>query len=738
MGEILQFDYETEMKESFRDYAVSVIVGRALPDVRDGFKPVHRRILYAMKDLGITHQSPHKKSARIVGEVIGKYHPHGDSAVYETMVKMAQDFRQTLPLVDGHGNFGSMDGDAPAAMRYTEARLSPISSFVLQDLEKDVVDFRDNYDSSEKEPSVLPVRYPNLLVNGTFGIAVGMQSNIPPHNVEEVLNAFLHLLKKPKATIDELMDYLPAPDFPTGGILTNPEEIKNFYRTGEAKAVIRAKIDVEPSTYGKTNVIITEIPFTIAGNKAKFVNDLTMMVIDKKLNEVVDVRDESSKDGIRIVLEVKKGVDIPKFLQKLYAKTKCQDTTSYKFLALVDGTPVVLTLLDYLQHYLVFQKEITRRKYQYLYEKGQVQKEIVDGLLEAIQQIDVIIEVIRGSSNVTQMKNCLMYGETKGIPFKLKKYEKVAQGFSFTERQTKAILEMKLQRLGALEKEELLRDAEELEKRLEEYYQILTNEKALLKVIQKDHEHFKKQFATPRKTILQEEKTVKYVEEERVETVRVCVDRFGYIKTIEPISISQEEAHLFKITFFSKSNERLLVFTNKGNVYQVKCKDIPKGKVKDKGITIHSLAKLEREEIPLYVTDKERVSKETLLFVTKKGLTKRVSGSEFLSNRTKLQGTKLEDGDELCFIQSIQPNESEVLFQSKLGYIARMKVVDFPEQNKNAKGVCSLKLKEKDALEHIQLLKENESQSFVVNGQICHTTEIPLSNRGVAGKKISR
>lgn len=738
MQEIIDYNYEDEMRDSFRDYAVSVIVGRALPDVRDGFKPVHRRILYAMKDLGILPNTPYKKSARITGEIIGKYHPHGDSAVYETMVKMSQNFGQTLPLVDGHGNFGSIDGDSPAAMRYTEARLSPSAMYLLQDLEKNVVDFRGNYDGTEKEPTILPAKYPNLLTNGTFGIAVGMQSNIPPHNIGEVIDSFLYYTKKPKASVEELISFLPAPDFPTGGIIINQEGIKDFYRKGEAKAVIRSKIEVEPAQYGKTNVVITEIPFSISGSKSKFVNDLTMMVVDKKLNEVTDVRDESSKDGIRIVLEVKKGVDIEKFLHKLYNKTKVQDSVSYRFLALVEGKPTILSLKDYFHHYLAFQKEITQRKYEYLYEKGLIRKEILDGLMEAIEVIDVIVEAIRGSKNTTQMRNCLMQGKTDGIGFRLKKNEKIAQGFHFTERQAKAILDMKLQRLGGLEVESLQKERKALLKDLESYQKILKNEKEMIKVIRKDHEEFKKTFATPRKTKITEITHQKYVEEKKVEDILILVDRFGYAKTMdggkEDTNLAELETN-HKYVLSTKTDDRLVAFTNFGMLYQVKLQDIPKGKPKDKGQTIQALAGLSRNEYPLFVTTKKQLEKDTYLFVTQSGLAKQTKGEDLLSTRAKVAGTKLNQEDQLLYVGRVSKDHT-IVFQTKRGYVAHMKAEVFGVMNKNAKGVTSLALKENDELESVYLLTKGEVKKLTVNGKTILSSELPITKRGVVGKLI--
>ncbi|RKO61876.1 DNA topoisomerase (ATP-hydrolyzing) [Caldibacillus debilis] len=730
---IEEYTYEEEMKESFRDYAVSVMVGRALPDVRDGFKPVHRRVLYAMKTLGILPDTPYKKSARIVGEIIGKYHPHGDAAAYDTMVRLAQDFRLNVPLVDGHGNFGSIDGDAAAAMRYTEARLALAAMELLADLDKNVVDFRDNYDGTEREPVVLPAKFPQLLVNGSIGIAVGMRSNIPPHNFGEAVEAFLLYLNNPDAPLEELLEVMPGPDFPTGGLLTNPKEFREFYRSGEAKAVIRSKIEIESASYGKTNVVITEIPYPLAGNKAKLVADLTQLVVERKLNEVTDVRDESSKDGIRIVLEVKKGTDIPKFLTKLYSLTKVEVNESYQFLAIVDGRPVQLGLKEYFRLYLDFQKELTRRKYRYLYEKGLERKEILDGLMAAVNEIDAIIEAIRGSSSIAQMKRCLMNGETNGIQFRLKKNEKVAKGFRFTERQARAILDMKLQRLGRLEVEALQKEREQLEKELEKARKILEDDRELVKEIRKEHQKIKNAYAVPRRTLLQEMKQIRYTETKKEEDVWVSVDRLGYCRLLDG-DLAEPPADAV-YAYHTKDNDRLVVFTNQGNVHQVKLSAVPKTKKKEKGTTLHALAKLERGEYPVYVTVKSGLSGREFLFVTRFGLCKRTKGDQLVFSRLKMAATGLQDGDELVFVRESSENEQLVLV-TKRGYMGRLRTGLFPVQTRPAKGVQSLALKADDEIEQAFLWVEGKKSEISVNGITISASDIPEVRRGSTGKRV--
>lgn len=730
---IEEITYEDEMRESFRDYAVSVIVGRALPDVRDGLKPVHRRVLFAMKKMNILPNSPHKKSARIVGEIIGKYHPHGDAAVYDTMVRLAQDFRMNIPLVDGHGNFGSIDGDSPAAMRYTEARLAPASLELLSDLDKDVVDFQDNYDSTEKEPVILPARFPQLLVNGTLGIAVGMRSSIPPHNVQEVIDAFLHYLKKPEAPIEELLEHMPGPDYPTGGIIINTESLRQFYETGEAKAVIRSRVHTEPAPYGKTNVVITEIPYPLSGNKGNLVQELTQMVMSKKLNEVTDVRDESSKEGIRIVLEVKKGTDIDEFLNKLYSMTKVEVTESYQFLAIVNGRPRKLNLKEYFHHYLEFQKEITRRKYRYLYERGMERKEVLEGFLRAVGEIDSIIDAIRGSETTEQMMRCLTKGDTRGIEFSLKKHERKAKTFNYTKRQAQAILDMKLQRLGRLEVETIRREREQLNRSLEKAEVILNDERELIKEIQKEHVSVKKTYARPRRTVLKEMKKAQYAHKKLAENVWVVVDRFGYCKTMNKPAPKRLEAYRF--SRLTKDDDRLVAITNKGNAHQIKLSDIPRGKVNDKGTTIHVLAGLERGEFPVFVSIRSELKDKELIFVTRSGFTKRTNGDQLITSRKRIKATELKTGDELVFTGDAGSGK-DLLVVTKTGYVGRFPLDAFPVQTKKAKGVKSLSLKQGDAIDMAFLVAEGEDFEFQVRGKTVKASEIPLVKRGGSGRKI--
>ncbi|MFJ8531386.1 DNA topoisomerase (ATP-hydrolyzing) subunit A [Bacillus sp. NPDC094106] len=731
--------YSKEMRSSFTNYALTVIVDRALPDVRDGLKPVHRRILYAMHDLGFLPDKAYKKSARIVGEVIGKYHPHGDSAVYESMVKLSQEFVKNAPLVDGHGNFGSVDGDSAAAMRYTEARLSYVAMEMLSDLSKGVVGFRDNFDVSEREPVVLPAKFPHLLVNGGSGIAVGMAYKTPPNNVNGVIDTLIAYANNQNIDVEELIDIIQAPDYPSGGIIVNKNEIKEFYRKGIGKAIIRAKIDVEDAGYGRTNLIVKEIPYPFAGSKTNLIDKLITMVIEKKLDEIVEVRDESDKDGIRIILEVKKGVNIEKLLHKLYSKTPLESSESYQFLVLVNNIPTVINLKEYCKHYFDFQKEITRKKYEYLLSKAQIRKEILEGLVKAEDVMDTIIEMLRGAKKSKEVKLCLMEGNTDNIDFKTKKHEKIAQGFSFTERQAQAILDMRLQKLIGLEVEALKDEYEEVNTEIKSYELVLSSEKEMLKVIKKYLKDFKKAFGRERQTELVEAKTIEYKEEMKEEDIWVLIDKFGYAKTVDTISIersSTETIDEFKQRILAKNTEKLSVFTNQGRLYQIKLIDIPKVKIKDKGVPIQVLGKMQKNEYPLYITTNTQLETLDVIMMTKTGLVKQTMCSELIANRAVVVSTKLEDNDELIQVTPFQAEDKDILVFSKKGYVLRFNIDEIPILRKNAKGVKSMGLPEEDVVEGFCIYNENNSKIQKVNGKEVVLSEVDLKSRGKRGIKI--
>lgn len=730
---IIDYPYEDEMKNSYLDYSMSVILSRALPDARDGLKPVHRRILYGMKEMGVTHEKPHKKSARIVGQVLGLYHPHGDSSVYNAMVRLSQLFKVRIPLVDGHGNFGSIDGDSPAAMRYTEARLSEQAQFLLQDLEKGLVDMKENFDASEQEPVVLPALIPQLYMNGTSGIAVGMRTNIPPHNPTELVEAVQLKLKKPKASLDDLLAIVKGPDFPTGGVIVNQKELRSIYETGEGKAIIRSKIDIEPGQYGKTNLIVTEIPFTYSGNKEKLVNDIINQVNDKKLTELTDVRDESSKDGIRIFLEVRKGVDVDKLLHKLYRITGLQAQESYQCLALVDGRPEMLGLSEYLDIFIKFQKEIYTKKYQYLLPKAHAKIELLEGLIGAIPVIESIIEVVRGSSDIKQMKDCLMTGNTEGITFNLKKNEKTAKAFQFTERQAQAILDMKLQKLGRLERLQLEQEYNALSKEIDFYEEVLSDEKKLVREINKVLNEFKKKFGNERLTDIVNQETRVFKKEVKIDDVSVQLDKFGYVKILEGAPDKTDTN--VRETFEVKSNDRLVVMTSDGMAVQLKVEQIPRGKAKDKGKPLQVLTAMDKTEAPLFVYPLSVLEKETVLFMTKQGMTKRVEGKEFTTNRASIVAHKLEDEDKIMHAGLVSEKD-ELILESNDRRVLRFKANEIPLAKRNAKGVVAMKLKEGDYIRSSHTVSPSKKEASIhVLGKEIPLSEIEHSKRARTGKQ---
>lgn len=736
--EIIEFVYEDEMKQSYLDYSMSVILSRALPDARDGLKPVHRRILYAMKEMGITPDKPYKKSARIVGQVLGLYHPHGDSSVYSAMVRLSQNYKVKIPLIDGHGNFGSIDGDSPAAMRYTEARLSEPALYLLQDLEKGVVEMKENFDASELEPVVLPALIPQLFLNGGSGIAVGMKTNIPPHNSNELIDATLHLMKKPNAKLDELLNFVLGPDYPSGGIIINADELRSIYETGQGKAVIRSKIEIEATKYGKTNLIVTEIPFTYSGSKLKLVNDIIDKVNDKRLKELTDVRDESSKDGIRILLEVQKGVDVDKLLHKIYRLTGLQEQENYQCLALVNNKPEMVGLLQYLKVFIEFQKEIYTKRFEYLLPKAQAKQELLAGLMGAIPVIESIIEVVRGSTDVKQMKACLMTGDTENITFVLKKNEKIAKAFQFTERQAQAILDMKLQKLGRLEHLQIQQEYDALSEEIAEYQEILSSEKRLMKEIQKTLMDFKKKYGEARKTVIANKETKIFQQEIPVDDLVIQLDKFGYVKRLEG-AVDDKDDNV-RQTFNIKSTDRLVVLTSDGIAVQLKTEDIPRAKAKDKGKPIQVLTSMKKTEAPLFVIPLSTLEKENILLVTKSGFSKRVEGTEFITNRSQIIAHKLDEGDRILFAGTVQ-SKQQVLLDSTEERVLRFRSEDIPLAKRNAKGVITMKLIGDCTLNTVQLVeapnKKAEAEVEVeLGGKHLLLSTIPVSKRAGAGKLI--
>lgn len=727
---ITEREYTSEMKQSFIDYAMTTITDRALPDVRDGLKPVHRRILYGMRALGITPEKPHKKSARIVGDVMGKYHPHGDSSVYMAMVRMAQDFSLMIPLVDGHGNFGSIDGDPAAAMRYTESRLAIASNLMLSDLEKEVVAFRPNYDDSEKEPVVLPARIPNLLINGSEGIATGMATNIPTHNAVEVADALLYCLKTKKPTLEGVMNYVSAPDYPLGGIIINEEEVKTFYKTGNSRVVMRGKYEIESGSYGKTNIVFNEIPRKSIGSKTKLVNSLIDLVNDKVLEEVTDVRDESSREGIRIVIEVRKGTEIDEFINKLWLKTNLQSPERMQMLVLVDGQPKTLNILEYFTEYISFQKEITINRHKYLLNKYKQRLEIVEGLILAHGQIDAIIDVIRGSKTTEDVKKCLMNGEVDNISFKLKTNKKVASKFNFTENQSLAILNMRLQKLIGLELEKLTQEKEQLEENIEKTDMIIQDERKLNQELIKDANRIKELYPSERKTLVTTKTTKKLVNKKTINNVKVVIDRFGYVKTVDDFD-TEDSTVVYQADATSEDN--VSVFTDKGNLYQIKMNKIPHSRKKDRGTPLQVLSGMSPDEVPVFTTISNAFTTHNFLFLSRQGNIKIVEGKEFVTNRKKVIGTGLANEDELISLRSFN-DENELIVLTHKGRGLRIKTKDIPRAKRGTLGNRVAKLTEDDYFVESHFKSDDEVE---LNGKKIKLKEVPFGKFGITTKKIN-
>ncbi len=746
---IIQLDFSEEMKNSYRDYAMSVIVARALPDVRDGLKPVQRRILYAMRELGLSPDKPHRKSARIVGDTMGKYHPHGDSSIYDALVHMTEDYSLNAPLVDGHGNFGSIDGDGAAAMRYTEARLSPAAMTMLDNLEKGLVDFIPNFDDSEKEPTVLPAMLPNLLINGTTGIAVGMATNIPPHNPGEVIDAVIAYMDRPGISTDKLMDYVPAPDFPTGGIIINASEMRQIYETGEGKVRLRARTAIEKGDAGRTNIIITEIPYTISGNKTKLVENLSSLAREKVFDEIYDVRDESSKEGIRIVIEVKKDRDVENLLNGLYKKTQMEDTYGVNLLAIkptegANGQPKVFNLKTLIEEFVLFQEDLYTKEYRFLLEKAKKRHEIVEGLMKATDVIDLIIEILRGSDSVKQAKTCLTEGVTEGIRFKSAASEKQAKKLLFTEAQTDAILAMPLSKLIGLEILKLHEENEELLKNIADYEKILSNVKELYKVIKGRLREFKKKFARERRTELTDATASAYVEKVVEEDFFVCIDRFGYTKAVDAAAFSRaadETKNEFSFVLKIKNTDKLCIFTNKGNMHQVKMDKIPRCKMKDKGTLVHSLCRMSNEEEGLLYTSFEDLFESMLMFTTKNGYIKLVSGVEFETGRQQVAATKLDEGDELVDVSLLTASDvlagtKKVVLLTEKGLSLGFMLSEVSEFKKTSRGVKAIALEKGDCLVYAAAL-DPACETFEHNGKTLSARKVRTRRRGAKGQKAN-
>lgn len=740
-SQIIRTEYSDLMKKSYIDYAMSVIIARALPDVRDGLKPVQRRTLYDMHELGIRYDKPYRKCARIVGDTMGKYHPHGDSSIYESLVVMAQDFKKGMVLVDGHGNFGSIEGDGAAAMRYTEARLAKFTQEAyLSDLDKNVVDFGPNFDETEKEPVVLPVRVPNLLVNGAEGIAVGMATSIPTHNLAEVIDAVKAYMKNNEISTKQLMKYVKGPDFPTGGIVVNKDDLLDIYETGQGKIKIRGKVEVEELKGGKKQLVISEIPYTMIGSGiGKFLNDVANLVESKKTTDIVDISNQSSKEGIRIVLELKRGADAENLKNMLYKKTRLEDTFGVNMLAVANGRPETLGLKAIIEHHVDFQFELATRKYKTLLAKELERKEVQEGLIKACDVIDLIIEILRGSKSVKDARACLVRGVTENIKFKSNISKKMAAMLRFTERQATAILEMRLYKLIGLEIEALQKEHEETLKNIARYEDILNHYDSMANVIMEELDAFKKEYGRKRRTAVENAEEAVY-EEKKIEEQEVVflMDRFGYAKTVD-ISVYERNREAAdkenKYIVQCLNTGRICIFTDTGKMHQVKVLDLPYGKFRDKGTPIDNVSNYtSTEERIVMVCDAEQMRFAKLLFTTKQGMIKRVEGTEFQVTKRTIAATKLQEEDEVVGVQVINENQ-QVVLQTKEGFFLRFPAEEVPEKKKGAIGVRGIRLKKTDEVEHAYLFEEGTECKVTYKEKEVSLNRLKAAKRDGTGTK---
>lgn len=750
--QIVKAEFSDLMQKSYIDYAMSVICQRALPDVRDGLKPVQRRVLYAMNELGLNYDKPHRKSARIVGDTMGKYHPHGDSSIYEALVVLEQDFKRGMALVDGHGNFGSIEGDGAAAMRYTEAKLKKFTQDVyLADLDKDVVDFVPNFDETEKEPEVLPVRVPNLLINGAEGIAVGMTTNIPPHNLAEVIDAMKAYMDDPDITVEGLMNYVKGPDFPTGGLVVNQKDLLSIYESGTGKIRLRGKVELEAGKRksDRDRLVISEIPYTMIGaGIGKFISDIFNLIETKQTTDIVDVSNESSKEGIRIVLELKKNADVEQLENLLYKKTKLEDTFGVNMLAIANGRPETLSLKDIIAHHMKFQYQLNQRKYTTLLNKELEQKEIKEGLIKACDIIDLIIEIIRGSKNIKEVKACLTTGNTGNIRFKTKKSQTEASKLCFTDRQASAILEMRLYKLIGLEILALKAEYEEILKKIARYEDILTNPESMAQVIKEDLERIKKEYALARKTVIQNAKEAVLVEKPLEEqAVYFLMDRFGYVRLIDEATmernretVEKEEKYMIACSNLDK----ICIFTKEGNMHQLKLLDVPMGRLRDKGTPVDNLCNFDssKENIVAMIPARDMIGRK-LLFVSEKGMVKLVETAEFFVTKRTIGAAKLTEGDLLARIALTEEEVQEsskatIVLESCNGYFLRFPVEQISVKKKSAIGIRGMRLSEDDRIRKVYLPEQEGISEIIYKEKELNLTRLKIGARDGKGTKVRR
>ncbi|RKM57187.1 DNA topoisomerase 4 subunit A [Butyrivibrio sp. X503] len=739
---IIRTEYSDIMQKSFIDYAMSVIVARALPDIRDGLKPVQRRTLYDMYELGIRYDRPYRKSARIVGDTMGKYHPHGDSSIYDCLVVMTQDFKKIVPLVDGHGNFGNIEGDGAAAMRYTEARLSKLTQEnFLEDLDKNVVDFLPNFDETEKEPAVLPVKIPNFLINGSEGIAVGMATSTPPHNLAEVIDAEIAYIQDDTLTTADLMKYIKGPDFPTGGIVINKDELKDIYETGTGKIRVRGKVETEKGKNGHINLVITEIPYTMIGaGIGKFMADVAELAEKKITNDIIDISNQSSKEGIRIVIELKKDTDVENFTNLLYKKTKLEDTFGVNMLAIDNGRPETMSLRDIMRACADFQFEVATRKYTTLLKKEQEKKEIQEGLIKACNVIDLVIEILRGSKDRAMAKNCLVNGVTDGINFKSRESKAMAAQLLFTEPQADAILEMRLYKLIGLELDALIKDHEQTVANIYRYEDILDSHESMSMVIQNDLNRIKKEYKADRKTLIENRETAVY-EEKPIEEMDVAfiMDKFGYAKTIDATTYEKNKETIeaeFKFSFIMKNTGKVCFFTNTGNLHTVKATDLPQGKMRDKGVPIDNVSNFDTsKETIVLASSQSDLNLYRVLFTTKTAMMKVVDGGEFDVSKRTVAATKLNDNDEVVSVEILHEQKT-VILKSNDGFFLRFYVETIPEKKKAAVGVRGMRLGKNDFIRDVYYLNDMEEKQVEHNDKKVELSHLKITSRDTKGTKV--
>ncbi|HQE05270.1 MAG: DNA gyrase subunit A [Tepidanaerobacteraceae bacterium] len=731
-GKIIPVKIEEEMKKSYIDYSMSVIVGRALPDVRDGFKPIHRRILYAMHQLSLTPDKPHRKSATIVGEVMGHYHPHGDAAIYDAMVRLAQDFSTRYLLVDGHGNFGSIDGDPPAAMRYTEARMTRIALEMLSDLNKDTVDFVPNFDESQKEPSVLPARFPNLLVNGSSGIAVGMATNIPPHNLGEVIDGVVMMIDNPDLSCDDLMKVIKGPDFPTGGLIKGDSGIKDMYRTGRGSIVVRAKATIENIDASRQRIVVTEVPYMV--NKARMLEKIAELVRDKKIEGISDLRDESDRRGIRVVIDLKRDANARVVLNQLYKHTQMQSTFGAIMLALVDNKPRVLNLRDIIYHYLEHQKDVIVRRTRFDLARAEERIHILEGLKIALDNIDEVIAIIRASKDDATAKDALI------------------KAFGLSEKQAQVILDMRLRRLTALEREKIDEEYEELLKKVEYYKKVLSDEKLVLSIIREEILEIKSKFADGRRTQISYDEADLDIEDLIAEEEIVITQTYyGYVKRM-PLSayrsqrrggrgvtgITTRDEDFVEHIFIGTTHHVVMFFTNQGNVYRLKAYEIPEASRTARGTAIVNLIPLKPgERVNGMITIKGFDEARYLIFVTKNGTVKKTLLSEYDSSRkTGIIAISLREDDELIGVRLVDKND-EIILGTKLGMSIRFSVNDVSAVGRTAYGVKGITLREGDELVSMDIITPEKDVLVVTQqGFGKRTDEREFRAQGRGGKGV--